>query len=853
MESQTWNIEDKLETMRFTGQGAINVDRTMDGESAPVARAVTVNFNGEYAFPKKDSLLALDFQNDPGIFTGISGEHSAHICANAYLVPEEGEESNLRSSVMAIALDLQAEVNLKITTTKTAPKIPSIIASANGTDNPTGAVAVLAAIGTGGEGTSTLDFSVPSQIIANSIANGGESASSAAVAIGNGYPCNSEINEILLGNVFVNFAGNSVLKSNSNGSFSSAVGIGVAIGVWDVGDGASAFTAFQDSRIGFYGQANVFLVNSAGMCSATAAIGSAISGVPKFGGSSLSGDFSNIGIIFDSSANVLRSTSSGIYYSAAVGIGSAIGLVEPAIPVATFAKGEIAFNGTGNALSATSLGMFSSATVIGSAIGVSEDERDNTTSAIFEDTTLTFGGSGNVLSAIALAQSMDEDSNSYGSVVVVGSAVVGTEGNIALARGITVNANGSQTFSALAFSDSGEECARVTAFGADTTDKREGDANYGWRVGFYAEKNIGGDSVVNIIGAKLSGYSEGGVFDLSGSQGSADGDTNGDCARAFALGNDFQIYFGGKANEDHTFSPVSNHSGKNTANIIGAIGKARTSTGTANSSLSVGNGWTVNAFGPIGDLETLNINALGCICLHGMAKHIGSIVVSNGGTLEIGSISNGHDKFTTALDSIGSKLKFGDHGGENADPTVGINGDEYPWKGDGFLCIKSWDGQNASPMTLELREGGNLLMHVGAAAVGTPSEGNAYNFGKTHGLIFLSSANSNDKILFNGGKIYIAEDNNSPLPAKTNYWLIGSDAEGEEGFDAISFANQISANGSGLSGTIPGEGDEIWNVFSEEKDYYVVRRVHPQFKNIVALDPDLFDLYLLNSGNDGML
>jgi hypothetical protein len=402
-----------------------------------------------------------------------------------------------------------------------------------------------------------------------------------------------------------------------------------------------------------------------------------------------------------------------------------------------------------------------------------------------------------------------ENNNNYLDVFSFGdsgaaSTVVGAasgDGTSTVATA-TVNINGSQNLSAIGCASSAAN-AKVNVFGADDTDK--GAEPFGWRVGIFATgqdikdgsgeviaKALTENSTVNIFATKLSekSISENGVaiFTLEADQGT-DHDTY---ARAFALGEDYQIYFGGKANSNtHLFEAVVPPNGKtNEANIMGAIGKAKNSSGTAGSSLTVDQGWTVHAFGPVEDLGKITVRnngslkTYGSLCndvisegevtVYGQSDGIG-IIELNGGSLHLSTDATAGAKFNTAIQNIAKEMIYPDITGtlhKGSEDKIIIDATDYPWNG----------GTGTGQLTLA---GENVLkFHVDSSqpdpAIKVSPTGPDDKFELTKGYVSIDAGMAN-AIRFNGGKLAIAVDNEGSrtLPAHVDFWLFRTGANAD--------------------------------------------------------------------------
>ncbi|MDE6432296.1 MAG: autotransporter outer membrane beta-barrel domain-containing protein, partial [Opitutales bacterium] len=228
---------------------------------------------------------------------------------------------------------------------------------------------------------------------------------------------------------------------------------------------------------------------------------------------------------------------------------------------------------------------------------------------------------------------IEGDKNIFSSYSGYYSVVIGAASSeeTSTARGISININGSQMIGALAG-------AKVNAFGADNTDA---DANKtGWRIGLYnSETNA---ATVNILAAKGSTAfsNDQATMTLNADQGS----DRTNYARAFALGNDYQIYIGGQGDVSRdsndrlqsigTELKSAGTSTGNVVNIFGAIAPAQNATLTDTSlrdaeiirvpdtRFTVDRGWTANVYGPLEGVEAIVVKDGGVLNTYGSLKNI---------------------------------------------------------------------------------------------------------------------------------------------------------------------------------------------------------------------------------------
>ncbi|MDR1528499.1 MAG: hypothetical protein LBS22_02855 [Puniceicoccales bacterium] len=399
---------------------------------------------------------------------------------------------------------------------------------------------------------------------------------------------------------------------------------------------------------------------------------------------------------------------------------------------------------------------------------------------------------GNNNTLVAVAFSTPTSSATTG----IGAAAANADST---ANAVTVNMNGSQTLGTLAYLPATAD-TKVNAFGADNTDKVDG--NFGWRVGIFAagqeiregdeviSKALEQDSTVNILAVKLENNWAIADSIASATLGANQGSSNADYARAFALGNDFKIYIGGRANpSSHEFMPVPANGQTNVVNVIGAIGKGKISTATNNvvpgSSLTVGQGWTVHAFGPVENLEEIvvqngsslktygplrnDVISGGEVTVYGQTNGVGTIEF-RGGFLRLSTDSTAGEKFNQAIRGITGKITYVDPATKisykGSDGKIDIVTTNYPWKGSNGVGQLILNGDDA------------LKFHVDSSqpdtAIKTQLTGPDDKFEMAKGYIAADAGMAN-AITFNGGKLGIVNDDagsSGRLPAHADFWLV---------------------------------------------------------------------------------
>ncbi|MDE6432469.1 MAG: autotransporter outer membrane beta-barrel domain-containing protein [Opitutales bacterium] len=260
--------------------------------------------------------------------------------------------------------------------------------------------------------------------------------------------------------------------------------------------------------------------------------------------------------------------------------------------------------GQNNTLAASSVTATGAASSV--VVGATSSASGNANARVIEKNECEIA-SGSVISAYSR-------SNSVASAAAFGASSTGNNGT-SQARSMQINLNGDQMIGVLAKGAANTESAtntRVDVFGADVTSKDEdADNSHGWRVGIY--NNTSNSSIVNIFGAI-------GTVNFQNNEAEVTLESAND-VNAFALGNDFQIYIGGKsiAKDDGSVDFAS--CGKpGIVNIFGNIAPARnvelsdinlggvTVKRVKDSKLTVNNGYTVNVFGNIKNGALMNEN-----------------------------------------------------------------------------------------------------------------------------------------------------------------------------------------------------------------------------------------------------
>lgn len=484
-------------------------------------------------------------------------------------------------------------------------------------------------------------------------------------------------------------------------------------------------------------------------------------------------------------------------YSSAVAIGASAGRASnDDVNVSGNSRYAIGNNNIFNATSRShatgnSHCSYSSAVVLGVSAGYACNSSVN----IGDSQEITINNNNKLLS---LAMATNSVGSGYSASGVFGAACSGQFGDsrglldevASAAKGMSINLNGSQTMSALAYSSVANHI-KVSVFGADDTDKTDED-KYGWRVGIYNEEEA--PAVVNILGAKLE---EEVVFSdddkvtvvLGADQGRVrteeDGDNffgNNDYARSFALGKDFQIYIGGKdvitrdpdSGEitSHQFEGVQAGNG-NVANIFGAIAPAQYAVLSdegrcPDSSFTVDSGWTVNAFSPFEGLESVIVKGNGVLNTYNSVSSIKNItldggivklcgktdgvgeIILKGGAIKVGNHADIDSEIDSALQLISDKLQIANPQKEGKLCKVTIKDNAY--KG-------TLDGQGV----LQLNEGDIVECHVDTSMDDPNVSASGNNFKLVKGCIEIEGGSGScGKINFKGGRFKLVDDAEQP-------------------------------------------------------------------------------------------
>ncbi|MDR2778771.1 MAG: autotransporter outer membrane beta-barrel domain-containing protein [Puniceicoccales bacterium] len=446
--------------------------------------------------------------------------------------------------------------------------------------------------------------------------------------------------------------------------------------------------------------------------------------------------------------------------------------------------------GSGNALSSIAKGVTSGSSVIG--IGYGHGAGHNIETNWFDGDNglgkisglLVSLNNDNILTSCACAYYSDPTFSRSGVSAVGAAAGYGTT----MANCVMVNMNGSETIGALAYSPNAAN-SKVNVFGADNTNK--GTDAFGWRVGIFATEQeikeegltiadiVTTDSTVNIFGAKLGvdwSIVEGGV--ATATFGADQGNSPDNYARAFALGDDFQIYIGGRVDpaNDHQFTPIPTNGKNNIVNIIGAICRGQNSTATSNvvpnSNLTIDNRWTVNAFGPVQGLTKIDIQGGAQWNVYEPTLNLPDIHVRSG-VLHFTKDDASSTNFNDVIGQIKNKMTYMDpstktlYKGSTGEINIVVPND-YPWKG-------------SSGGSLTLEEGHKLTLYVSGdtdAITSTPQMlQHLGTFKLVNGYVSIDAGMENT-IDFKGGKIHLVDVNEVFTAKTTGFWLIRSEKNG---------------------------------------------------------------------------
>ncbi|MDR0595788.1 MAG: autotransporter outer membrane beta-barrel domain-containing protein [Puniceicoccales bacterium] len=431
---------------------------------------------------------------------------------------------------------------------------------------------------------------------------------------------------------------------------------------------------------------------------------------------------------------------------------------------------------------------------------------------------------GNILTAIASSKRNNRNKNSdktYSAVSVIGAAA---QDGKSKSRNVVVNANGSQTMGALAY-DSSPDNTEINLFGADNTDKVTGEGEFGHRIGIYADGSVTRDSTVNLVAAKMGGTlnldGDGKVvISLANDLGkSFDGGWWGSraYARAFALGEDFKIYIGGRVEGEretydtppnYGFTPKTNGY-SNVMNVFGAIAPAKNTeaydawanfnepgsgsdseenvpckcTRVQGSSLTVDSGWEVNVYGPIEGLQSINVrngtlNTYGSlrnitidggtITAYGSSNNVGELHLKNGELL-LGTCED--NRAAAALNDIAAKLQIVDSNGKLRHVSFNTATGEGESRRD-YMDNFGKEGQ------LVLNDGDTVMFNFNSdendPEVINVKEGSAGSFAHVKGFISVEGQRSGPAITFNGGqfRFYDEKTGQEQVPENANLLLV---------------------------------------------------------------------------------
>ncbi|MDR1255622.1 MAG: autotransporter outer membrane beta-barrel domain-containing protein [Puniceicoccales bacterium] len=620
---------------------------------------------------------------------------------------------------------------------------------------------------------------------------------------------------------------------------------------------AAIFGAVSGNGAATVGGENIWTLGNSNILSATSSPLSYPSTATVFGAASGGGSATvggtNSWTLGNGNTLSATSTSSSDYsYSVAAVFGAVSGIASATVNGAnSWTLGDSNILSATSTISTTTTFTYSTATLFGAASGDGSATVDGTNSWTL--------GNGNTLSATSL--SLSPYSYSYSTATLFGAA--SGNGN-ATASGIAISANGSQTLSALAYCQDVAN-ARVNAFGADNTDMRtytaegaakagdgaaEGDpipGAFGWRVGIFAtgeniveggqsgQKTIASavetDSTVNILAAKLGKATSFGTSEAVITLGAKQGTSSADYARAFALGNDFKIYVGSRvdsskdktsAGDNYGFVSVAPNGKTNAVNIFGAISKGKDSSGVAGSSLTIDSGWTVNAYGPVEDLASIDVKsgtfntygnlknitiAGGTVNAYGTSNGVGTLCLKNG-VLNLARCGVDGNGARNALGQIAENLSI-------TDPKTGItygkskkDGDESPKRTVtiGGAAKTTYLANFGTAGKLVLNEGDVLEFHY-------DSSQEALNISPAKGYITVENHGS-PAIDLQGGTFKLVDDQGEKdIPEAAGILLVS--CSDEEPHAAFSLGGRKFAFELVSPETVEGDGKKnMWDLAS---------------------------------------
>jgi hypothetical protein len=543
--------------------------------------------------------------------------------------------------------------------------------------------------------------------------------------------------------------------------------------------------------------------------SGSAVVGAGVGSGSGVSGSNISASFGDHNTLTASSSSPSSTTSSTSYsYSGSAVMGTAAGRADGGVS----AVGIAAIFGNDNRLSATSSsdwsGSSSGSAIVGAAVGDGGDEFKVSASAI----TASFGDR-NILTA-----SSSSHSSSSGSALV--GAAVGD--GYSVAHSVAVNFSGTQVLGALAHTGSGPDGAKVNTFGADNTDR--GESAFGFRVGIYASgedilgegaesesgsssgqkvlaKKINHGSTVNILAAKLAEkWTIDGPSSATIALSSNQGANRNTYARAFALGEDFQIYVGGRVewekdtygtppNYGFTVVPANGYS--NVMNVFGAIAPARDTkvyvdlaaekgvscNRVRDSRLTVDSGWEMNVYGPIEGLQSIDVKD-GTLHTYGSLRNItvdGGTVSAYGRSDNVGTLHlrSGELRLGACTDNgAAERLKFFAGQLTIADD----NGVLHPVAfGDNSAYLANFGKEGQ----LVLNKGDTVMFNFNSKVsdfeVTNVKEGSDESFAHVKGFISVEGGQrTSPAIAFKGGqfKFYDEGTGQEQVPTGTNLLLV---------------------------------------------------------------------------------
>ncbi|MDR1432995.1 MAG: hypothetical protein LBI61_01475, partial [Puniceicoccales bacterium] len=243
--------------------------------------------------------------------------------------------------------------------------------------------------------------------------------------------------------------------------------------------------------------------------------------------------------------------------------------------------------------------------------------------------------------------------------------------------------------------------------------------------------------------------------------------------------------------------------------------------------LTVSNGWTVNAFGPVLDFEKITVNG-GTVNLYSHGKNNKVIEIVNG-SLHVGQDTSG--KFDNVVEAIAGRISYVDpatgvtHEGAVHDGEVVIDVGSYPWKGSGGNSDNNERGR------LSVATGETLVIHVDSSKPDPAFAGTIFadKFRKVNGFVTFDPGHHCVRFSEgyasgnNAGQIAIVDDaeEHNGLPPDTKYWIIRStDTTEEYGYgddpNPANLSSFLISGGSGVEEVKNGDYGRVKRVFAKD-------------------------------------